>query len=465
MSTSPGAVLSRLASIVGASHVTEDASSVQAYSIDGVAPVSAVRPGSIAEAAEVVKFAAAERLALVASGARTKLAMGLPPREYDLALDLSRLDRISAYDPGDLTLSVEAGIPLSKIASALAQHAQFLPLAVPFENSATIGGTIASGIDSPLRQFFGTARDFVLGMEFITGDGSLAKSGGRVVKNVTGYDLHKLMIGAMGSLGVIAQVHFRTFPAPRSRRAFLASFDRSKQAWTLRQSIADSPLRPLTLDILSPGVAQLFGSNSAAKRAPEPYNPKMLADRRWTLTSGFAGNAKALDRYAADLRRMAEHAGAAEIATFGEEGIPGAFGRKREFIPIALEASPATVVLKVSALPSRMNQVLSAAEKAAASRGIDWAAIIRGVGVAYAALLPKDRGAESLKAVLAATDEILAATAAAVGNATIPWCPAEWKSRLKIWGLDRAEFAQMKKLKAFFDPAGVFSPGRFMGGI
>lgn len=465
MSKSPGAALSRLASIVGASHVSDDPSSLAPYLIDGFMPSSAVHPGSVAEAAEVVKFAAAEKLAIVASGARTKLTMGMPPGKYDLALDLSRLDRIAAYDPGDLTLSVEAGIPLAKVAPTLAQHGQFLPLAVPFENAATIGGTIASGIDSPLRQFYGTARDFVLGMEFITGDGSLAKSGGRVVKNVTGYDLHKLMIGAMGSLGVITQVHFRTFPAPLTRRAFLASFELAEAAWRLRQSIAESPLRPLTLDILSPGTAQLFASDSAARRVAESYNPRMLANGRWTLTSGFAGNGKALDRYAADLRRMAEQAGAAEIATFGEEDIPGAFGRKREFIPIALEASAGAVVMKLSTLPSRMNQALSAVERAAASRGIEWAAMARGVGVAYAALLPKDRGDESSIAVAAAAEEILAATSAAEGHASIPWSPAEWKGKLKVWGYDRAEFQQMKKLKTFFDPVGVLSPGRFVGGI
>ncbi len=124
--------------------------------------------------------------------------MGAAPRQYDLALDLTRLDRVIAYDPGDMTLSVEPGIPLRRIESALAEHRQFLPLVVPFMDRATVGGTIASGVDSPLRQFYGTARDYVLGIEFVTGDGASAKSGGRVVKNVSGYDLHKLMIGALG---------------------------------------------------------------------------------------------------------------------------------------------------------------------------------------------------------------------------------------------------------------------------
>lgn len=460
-----GSGLSRLASIVGASHVAEDPPSLADYAIDSVVPKFIVRPGDVSETAEVVKLAGAEKMALVICGARTKIAMGMPPRKYDLALDVSRLDNIVQYDPGDLTLSVEAGIPLSKLATALAENGQFLPLAVPWQTAATIGGTIASGVDSPLRQFYGTARDFVLGMEFITGDGSCAKSGGRVVKNVTGYDLHKLMIGAMGTLGAITRIHFRTFPAPRNPRAVLASFDRFAAAWAMRQLIADSPLRPMTLDLLSPGVAALFASAAAARNAAGSFDPELLAHERWVLTTGFSGNENILNRYAGDLKQMAEQAGATNFALLGPDQIPGAFARKREFIPIALESSPATVVMKLSALPGRMSELLEAVEKAASARSVDWAAIVRSVGVACIAFFSKDRAPETAAQMARLTDDILSAAVMLEGSASIPWCPAEWKSRLKVWGLERPDFAQMKKLKAFFDPGEIFAPGRFVGGI
>lgn len=457
--------LSRLASIVGASHVAEDGPSLADYSIDSVVPKFIVRPGTVSEVAELVKLAAAEKMALVVCGARTKLSMGMPPHRYDLALDVSRLDKIIQYDPGDLTLSVEAGIPLSKLATALAENGQFLPLAVPWQSAATIGGTIASGVDSPLRQFYGTARDFVLGMEFITGDGSCAKSGGRVVKNVTGYDLHKLMIGAMGTLAVITQIHFRTFPAPRNPGAILACFDRFAGAWAMRQLIADSSLRPMTLDVLSPGIAELFVSPAAARNVTGSYDPELLANKQWTLTSGFSGNENVLNRYTADLKQMAEQAGATDFMLLDAGQIPGAFGRKREFIPIALGSSPAAVVMKLSSLPSRMAELLAAVENAASVQSIPWAAIIRGVGVAYVGFLPKDGTAETFARMARLTDEIFSTTARLDGHASIPWCLAEWKSRLKVWGLERSDFAQMKKLKAFFDPGEVFAPGRFVGGV
>lgn len=225
MSAAATANATRLAEIVGDANVVANPADLAAYAIGPMKPSAAVRPGSAEQTAEVIKRAAADKLGVVACGARTKLDMGLPPRKYDLAIDVTRLNRLVAYDPDDLTLSVEPGLALQRLSEVLAERGQFLPLDAPFFRSATVGGTIASAMDSPLRQLYGTARDFVLGMEFVTGDGSLAKSGGRVVKNVTGYDVHKLMIGSFGTLGVITRINFRTFPLPRSVRAFVARLD------------------------------------------------------------------------------------------------------------------------------------------------------------------------------------------------------------------------------------------------
>ena len=216
MNTAGASVASRLTDIVGPQHVITDPALLAAFAIDDKIPSAAVRPQSSVEIVDIVKFAVSEKLAIVAIGARTKLGIGLPPHRYDIALDMTRTDQVVSYDPGDLTLSVEAGIPLRKLGALLAEHRQFLPLGVPYLAQTTIGGTIASGVDSPLRQLYGTARDYLLGMEFVTGDGIAAKSGGRVVKNVTGYDIHKLMIGALGTLGVITLINFKTFPDRKS---------------------------------------------------------------------------------------------------------------------------------------------------------------------------------------------------------------------------------------------------------
>src|SRR5580658_3930999 len=346
-------VTSRLAEIVGAANVASDFAQLATFEIDRKLPAAAVRPGTSEEVAEIVKFAASEKLALVPTGARTKLGIGYAPSRYDLALDMTRLNKVIAYDPGDLTLSVEAGVPLTKITQLLAEHRQFLPLALPFSAHTTVGGAIASGVDSPLRQFYGTARDFLLGMEFVTGEGVAAKSGGRVVKNVTGYDIHKLMIGALGTLGVITRLNFKTFPMLTSIRAFMATFQTVERACGMRNRVSQSALTPLTMEITSPRVAELFASDAALRYERAPMLPNVISSSEWALSTGYAGNDRVRDRIAKDLQRMAEQSAATGFTILGEN-LPPAWARKREFIPIALASSPATTIVKISVLPMRI---------------------------------------------------------------------------------------------------------------
>lgn len=468
MTTASAATSTRLAEIVGPAHVISDPAQLAAYAIGAQVPAAAARPASADEVAEIVRFAASEKLAVVPIGARTKFSMGLSPVRFDLALDLTRLDHMSAYDPGDLTLSVEPGIPLARLAGILAGHRQFVPLAVPFASRATAGGTIAAGVDSPLRQFYGTARDFVLGMEFVTGDGVAAKSGGRVVKNVSGYDLHKLMIGALGTLGVITRINFRTFPLPAAMLAFTAAFPSAAQAIDLRHRVAQSSLRPLTIEILSPGAVEILSGDIAARIEARPAPVDSFPKGQWIFTASFAGNDKVLDRYKRDLTQMAEQSmanGTANSAIYDEVKIPDAFPRQREFAAIALESSPAATILKLSVLPTRMENLLAAVAEAAQSAKLRWAAMARGLGIIYVALLPETRDETARRAVAEAVSKIVAACATMDANASVPWCPAEWKAALPVWGLERGDFEQMRKLKKMFDPAGTLSPGRFAGGI
>jgi glycolate oxidase FAD binding subunit len=455
----------RLLDVVGAEHVSNDPAELSAYAVDGKLPAVVVRPSSTEEIAEIIKYAAAEKLALIPSGARTKLGIGLPPARYDIALDMTRLDRILAYDPGDLTLSVEAGVPLRKVAETLAEHRQFLPLAVPYFDRATVGGTIASGVDTPLRQFYGTARDYVLGMEFVVGEGVRSKSGGNVVKNVTGYDLHKLMIGALGTLGVITRVNFKTFPMPLSSRGFVATFENLDRAIDMRNRVTQSQLTPMTFDLVSPGAAELFSNPAAERFTKSPMPPGVLSSSRWALTIGYSGKDAVLARFEAELRRISAESAAENVTVLADRVRAAAFAYKREFLPIALDSSPATTIVKISVLPARLKDALTAAIKAADANQLRWTAMTRSLGVTYFALLPAERNDASYRQVIATTNEILTAVANLGANTTIPWCPSEWKSALKVWGPERSDLAQMQKVKTVFDPLGIFSPGRFIGGI
>ncbi len=306
-----------------------------------------------------MKFAAAEKLALVPCGARTKLSMGLPPRQYDLALDLIRLDRIAAYDPGDLTLAVEPGVPLRSLA-ARARRAQAVAPARGsiFRASATVGGAIASGVDTPLRQMYGTARDYVLGMEFVTGEGVAAKSGGRVVKNVTGYDMHKLMIGALGTLGVITKINFRTFPVPLGTRVFIANFDIAAACARIAPSHCALPAYAHVARNSEPmrrlaSRDQRSGSHSHARSAS---GRSCFPVQHWALVAEFSGNEQVLARCERDFRALAGECAAKHLGALAGGEALATTSRVREFIPIALASSPSATIMKITVLPTRMRE-------------------------------------------------------------------------------------------------------------
>ncbi|HTZ72933.1 MAG TPA: FAD-binding oxidoreductase [Candidatus Aquilonibacter sp.] len=471
MSTPAAGAVSRLEALVGRSAFSADPEKLGDYAVDGITPSVAVQPSSTEEIVEIVKFAAAEKLAILSCGARTKIGIGLPPRQYDVALDLTRLNKIVAYDPGDLTLSVEPGVLLCKLQQHLNQHGQFLPHGVPFMTRATIGGTIASGVEGPLRQMYGTPRDFVLGMEFVTGDGVAGKSGGRVVKNVTGYDLHKLLIGSLGTLAVITKINLRTFPAPQSLRAFSLHFANAGAA-ACRDAVATSALKPMTMEIVSHTAAELFAHAHAFRREPHTLPEGALSTTAWTLVISFSGSEAMLDRSENEMRKMAESAGAERFTRIGNvDGKPepvniaACYVRLREFIPIALASSPGCTILKISVLPEHIEHVLACAKHAAEDHSMPWAAIARGIGVIYVALLPAARDEKPLHCVSATLNRIREDCARLGGHSTIPWCPSEWKSALDIWGPDRPDLPLMRKVKNVFDPRGILAPGRFMGGI
>jgi len=451
--------LSQLTGVVGAGNCSIEPGELAAYAVDGMRPAAVARPASQGEAVELVRYAIAEKLAVVPCGARTKLGMAMPPRQYDLAIDVSRLNTLVAYDPADLTVSVSAGMPLRDLQAILAPHRQQLPLTVPFASSATVGGTLATGVDSPLRQLYGTAKDFVLGMEFITGEGVAAKGGGRVVKNVTGYDLHKLFIGSMGTLGIMTRVNFKTFPMPAERRGFMAAFPAAAQALAMLRRIAESPLAPETLEVADLRLAEILSRNLLIGSGDRS------SAAGWALLAGFSGRGEVLERYARDLTRMAEKTQASACRVADERERAEMWARLSEAIPLLLESSPAATIIEITTVPSEFGKVLEQVRQIAERHALQTAKLVRAAGVIYFALLPVTKDAKSIEQLAGACEEIFKGAENDGYRAVVPWCPLELKSRLNIWGRAENDFPLMQKVKSAFDPHGIFGPGRFVGGL
>lgn len=452
---------SRLESVLGAHRIIAAETELREYAIDGMVPSAIVRPASAQETAEVARFAIAEELAIVATGSRSKLELGMPPVRYDIALDMTGLHEIAHFDPGDLTLSVDAGMPLRKLAKVLAEKGQFLPLAVPCYETSTVAGTLASGIDSALRKQYGTPRDFLIGAEFVDGKGALCKSGGRVVKNVTGYDLHKLLIGSLGTLAVITRLNFRTFTLPQAHGGHLACFSNLEGASAYRDLLEMSGLPLANLEILSPEMVSL---TSAVLRETNPDFAGRLDPGTWCVYASFEGNEAVVPRVARDLHKLANEAAAtaSEILDASSDAHLG--GVLREAFDWLRWTSPIVALFRL-ALPQVTPGALEDLQGVAQESSQRSALLVRAAGVVYFTLLAKTEDESDLRAMENAATRVFSLAAAGQGHATLLHAPLKLKSRVNVWGPNRADLGMMQRVKHSFDPQNIFAPGCFVGGI
>jgi glycolate oxidase FAD binding subunit len=247
--------------------------------------MEALKPGSEKELAQLLAECAGARRTIRLGGHFSKDSL-IPSVPADVTISTCAMRRVLDYEPRDLTISVEAGLPWSELSQLLAGDRQMVPLDPPWHHSATAGGVIATNFSGPRRRLYGTARDLVIGMRFATLEGNVVQSGGMVVKNVAGLDMAKLLIGSWGSLAAIAVVNFKLNPMPAETRTFMMNFDSADAAFDERDRILRSALQPAALDILNPAAASLFDL------AP-----------RFTLLLEAGGSPAVLNRYASELPR------------------------------------------------------------------------------------------------------------------------------------------------------------------
>jgi glycolate oxidase FAD binding subunit len=446
--------LQRVEEIVGSVNSSYAAQELAARRVDGLQPAIVVRPETVEQICEILRVAATEQLAVIPSGGASKLGIGNPPDRYDVALDLSRMNRVLAYDPQDLTLGVEPGVRIEDLLQILGEKRQFLPIHVPFSGQATIGGTVAANSSSLLRHGYGGLRDFCLGMEFVTGQGAASKAGGRVVKNVTGYDLHKALIGSLGTLAVITRINFRTYPLPEARGTTVATFADAESAFGFCRDLAQSVLTPQVLEVADPGAAHFMFPGSSDRTS-------------WRVILTAAGSPAIVARHADEASRMAGSAKATSVASTSEAEQLELLARVQEFPSMVLRAAPAAAIFRISLVPTLMPLLAKRLSELANTRQLNFAALTRASGILYAAFASESDGAEKTSSMAAAGGEVfgICHEYGRDCSAMLEWAPVEMKRALgDVWGPPRPDFALMKRVKNVFDPQGILSPGRFAGG-
>lgn len=455
------AVMNRLEVLLGAAAVATDSSTRGKYAVDEIVPAALVKPETVEQVEAIIRFASSEKLALIPCGHGTKLGMGMPPERYDVALEMSELRQIAYYDPDDLTLSVDAGMDLSALAEALGAHRQFLPLAVPFFDQGTVGGTVASGISSSLREGYGTARDFLLGAEFVGGSGALTKSGGRVVKNVSGYDLHKLLIGSLGTLGAITRLNFRTYPSPQGYGQVVAGFSAVEALLQFQSLVKKSPLTPSSFQILSAEAAK-----DAAEFKEDRGTPMQdwFIDGLWHACVLFEGADPVIQRYSRDLITYAQQAHASAFCLLDSAKSEALSGALRELSSVHVSSGPAATIFRIHTLPVFSAGIVRLHEFA---KKFSFACSIFGnaSGPLYFSVQPGALNEQTIYALAQISAEAFEYAASQQGEASIPFCPTELKRIVNVWGPARKDAQMMRRVKEAFDPENIFAPGRFVAGI
>ncbi|MGC2659653.1 MAG: FAD-binding oxidoreductase [Bryobacteraceae bacterium] len=385
--------------------------------------MACVTPTSAEDLAAQLHEAAAAKHTISVFGNDSKQSAAGPILRSDVSISTCGLRKVLQYEPRDLTISVEAGMPFGELQSLLANNGQMIAIDPPFYSRATVGGVIAANSSGPMRRGYGTARDMVIGMSFAMLDGRIVKTGGMVVKNVAGLDMGKMLIGSFGTLAVMTSINFRLHSLPSETRTYLFTYPQLAAAIERRNTILKSVLQPIALDLISPTAAARF-------------------DRRGCLLAlRAAGTPAVLARYSRELHD-------AEELTDGDAEF---WTSAREFTADFLERQPEGVVLRVSTTLKDLAPFLSLVPGACISRAAS--------GVSYVYLSSWSSGASLWKV---AADRQWVVTA--------EFAPNELRRTTTLWqepaaGSRAAAFAMMGKVKHMFDPDNLLNRSRLYGRI
>lgn len=471
-----------LTEILGKENVITEPEDTAEYAVDNVAPKAVVFPKNTDQVADVVKFSNRENLAIVARGSGTKMAMGNPPKKLDLVVCTARMNHMLDVDTSNLTMTVEAGVKFRDIQARLATQEDrcylplenlgaesdeiicsdrshsgcFIPIDPPYANKATIGGIIATNSTGPRRLLYNLPRDSIIGIRLVAPNGDILGSGGKTVKNVSGYDVSKLMVGSMGTLGILCEMTMRLLPMPEKMQTLLVSFATFSEASAFAERIFETTLLPAAVEIMN----------------GEAYNHLAMDDIPEFDSKGYVA-AVALEAFIPAVGRMRT-----EILDMAKSGGAGAEAVLEEddhrFFWLAMSNLSATLDKKFSGLiKAKLNYPLSlgkgiieSGESIFSQANLDYIFQTHaGNGICHTGLLIDKKDTAATDKAVAALGQLLGRCREVDGNLIIQSAPADVKDKLKIWGEIGSHFVVMKRLKNQLDPTGIMSPGRFVEGL
>lgn len=467
-------MIERLKALVGGDAVREGREMPE-WAARGIVPRAVVAPGSDEEAAAVLELASAEGWVVEVAGAGTGWGAGRPPARLDLVLTTEQLPRAVEHEPADLVATAGAGLPLAALQARLSPHRQWLPLDPPDLGTSTVGGVVATASAGPLRLGHGTPRDHVLGLRIVTGDGRILDFGGRVMKNVAGYDLVKLIVGSRGTLGLVTRVHLRLRALPELDRTVVAAAPEPRRLLDLATAIRESRLEPVALELISPEIEAFRADGDAA----------------WRLAARFQGSAEAVEDAVA---RVGSLPGGAEVIALADDAAAAGW------TALAAAEARAPFAARLADRPAHLEETLGLADRVAKAAGTGARpgiaahlgdGIVRVLGISSeegsvgtghqgrpdpavpATSNPEAPGAPDTTAapstgmspISPLTDALIearAALAARRGTLIVARAPREVMEALDPWGDVGPALRLMRGLKEKFDPAGVLAPGRFV---
>jgi len=392
--------------------------------IDGVRPAKIIAPGTAQEVAKVLQYCSSAGLAVVPRGGGTKLGLGNRPQKADLVLSTERLNRVVEHVWGDMTAVVEAGCTIENLQRTIKPHGQRLAIDPLWPEKCTVGGLLATAESGTLRLRYGAVRDLVLGVEVALPDGNLIKAGGKVVKNVAGYDLTKLVIGSLGTLGVITRAAFRLHPIPVATATYSARVGSASEANRLVLAILSSFLVYTGLQVRA-GWADQFMLDVRFEGIPESLH----------------------DQY----EKLIKLASECKVA----ESPADVWNARQQLFSNFADSA----ICKCSVLPGQIGALCDAVFQQAKAAEVAATLVAQGTGLAELRL---DAGVPALTKVV---NGLRAEVDRLDGTLVVEQCPAAMKESLDVWGTLKDAVPLMHQIKAKFDPARTRNPGRFVGAI